>query len=473
MVKPFGADLYRPFPVDALPSPIREYVSEGAASLGCDPAYIALPVITVCAAAIGNSRTIQLKADWSEPCVVWAAIVGESGTLKSPAWGLAVDPLIELEELARAPSPENKSTRVSITPTSRYVCADTTIERLAEILEDNLRGVLLARDELSGWFGSQTRYKGKQGGTDLPNWLEIHRAGRIIVDRKTGDRRSIRVARAAVSVTGGIQPGVLIRAMTPEFLESGFSARLLMAMPPRKPKKWSDSSVSSDVKRRFSGLLTGLVGLDFDAEGRPHPLGLSPAALNTWKAFYNSWAEEQSQVEGELAAAYSKLEGYAARFALLHHVVTHAGRAEDDRVQIEEPSIRAGILLARWFAREFRRIYGLLAESADARRIRRLLEWIHLRGGRSTAKDLQRSNGRRYPTSEAATRDLDVLVQMKYGKWIDREPGEVGGRPTRDFILDPTTDQTDETDEHPGAANNPPQEEPIVSSVSSGNGGAA
>src|SRR5262249_9165001 len=33
------------------------------------------------------------------------------------------------------------------------------------------------------------------------------------------------------------------------------------------------------------------------------------------------------------------------------------------------------------------------------------------------------------------------------GRWVDRAPTARGGRPTRDFVLHPTADETDETDE--------------------------
>jgi hypothetical protein len=77
---------YKSFPVVAFPEPIRAYVSQGALALGCDPAYLALPALAVAASAIGNTRTIRLKRGWEEPAIVWSAIVGDSGTLKSPAY---------------------------------------------------------------------------------------------------------------------------------------------------------------------------------------------------------------------------------------------------------------------------------------------------------------------------------------------------------------------------------------------------
>jgi hypothetical protein len=58
----------------------------------------------------------------------------------------------------------------------RVVTGDVTIEKLAALLEDNPKGLLVSRDELGGWLASFTRYKGGAGGSDLPNWLELSQA---------------------------------------------------------------------------------------------------------------------------------------------------------------------------------------------------------------------------------------------------------------------------------------------------------
>ncbi len=52
---------YQDFPVDALPFPLKEYISQGALALGCDPSYLALPALAVVASCVGNTRTIRLK----------------------------------------------------------------------------------------------------------------------------------------------------------------------------------------------------------------------------------------------------------------------------------------------------------------------------------------------------------------------------------------------------------------------------
>ena len=47
-------------------------------------------LLVAAAAAIGNARRIQLKRGWTEPSIIWACIVAESGQLKSPALDAAL-----------------------------------------------------------------------------------------------------------------------------------------------------------------------------------------------------------------------------------------------------------------------------------------------------------------------------------------------------------------------------------------------
>ena len=76
---------HRQFPLESLPDPVRRFVIEMSTAIGCDPSFIALPMLGCLARAIGNKRVIRLKATWDEPAIVWVAIVGKSGTHKSPA----------------------------------------------------------------------------------------------------------------------------------------------------------------------------------------------------------------------------------------------------------------------------------------------------------------------------------------------------------------------------------------------------
>jgi len=134
-----------------------------------------------------------------------------------------------------------------------------------------------------------------------------------------------------------MMPGALARALTLEYMEVGLGARLLMAMPPKLPKRWSEVEIDLDVQEAYENLLVALRDLQMDkgrdGDREPFPVRMTPEAKAAWVRFYGEWAQAQANVEGELAAAYSKLEGYAARLALLHHVVSHVGRGDDHRFQ--------------------------------------------------------------------------------------------------------------------------------------------
>jgi len=65
--KPNPAADWQPFPVDALPHPLREYVETAAEAIDCDPVFIALPLLSGLASAVGNARVVRLKRKWTEP----------------------------------------------------------------------------------------------------------------------------------------------------------------------------------------------------------------------------------------------------------------------------------------------------------------------------------------------------------------------------------------------------------------------
>jgi hypothetical protein len=70
-----------------------------------------------------------------------------------------------------------------------------------------------------------------------------------------------------------------------------------------------------------------------------------------------------------------------------------------------------------------------------------LLALVRRHGGRINPRQLQRSDGRRDPSTRAAARSLAALVKAGRGVWVRRPTTRKGGRPTRFFSL-PTPDTT-------------------------------
>lgn len=472
-----------PFPVDVLPEPIRGFVTEAAKAIGCDASYIALPLLSGLASAIGNTHRIALKRGWTEPAIVWTAIVGDSGTAKSPALELGLRPIRKRQHDAMKEHAEAmkqhadalamherdaahwKKSKSDTPPPAkpeapiadRCWTDDATTEALAVLLQQNPRGLLMVRDELAGWFNFD-RYAGGKGGGDAAKWLEMFGGRPMVVDRKTGG--TLYVPRAAVSIAGGIQPETLRRALGQEHRDNGLAARLLLTCPPRKPKRWTEADVNADTEAAVALVFDRLFGLtpetDDDGDERPRLVTLADDGKRAWVTFYNEHAGEQVNLSGDEAAAWSKLEGYAARLALVVHLTRWAAGDATlrDPARVDEASIAAGVVLARWFGDEARRVYAILGESDEGRESRRLAEWIERKGGTATVRDLTRGPREYRGDPERAAKALGELVAAGVAVWVHDDHGPKGGRPTDRIRLVSRRGDTGDGDETPVNAGN-------------------
>src|SRR5262249_38478819 len=145
--------------------------------------------------------------------------------------------------------------------------------------------------ELAGWIQGFGQYKGSKGA-DSAHFLTMHGARNLLVDRKTGDQTTIYVPRAALCITGTIQPGILRIALAQEHFQSGLAARLLLAIPPRKAKRWSEAVVDEALESAFADVLDRLYRLSMlvdvaTEEPAPVALNLTADAKAMWIAFYN------------------------------------------------------------------------------------------------------------------------------------------------------------------------------------------
>jgi hypothetical protein len=449
---------YHAFPTNVLPKPVNNLIVVGARSIQCDAAYIALPVLSVLAASIGTTRRLRLKPGWYAPSILWTAIVGESGTAKSPALRLATDPIkrrqgqaidlhaqdtagwrVDHDQWQRAKKAWERGKDSNDPPEEpvepicqRYVVSDTTVEALAPILLGNARGILLVRDELASWLGAFDRYSGGKGA-DAGAWLSLYSADTLIVDRRTAG--TLYVPHAAVSLTGGIQPGTLARALGVEHREDGLAARLLLACPPRQARAWRRGGIDEVVTLAYAEVVGRLHELqhDTDDDGRPcaRTVCLSREAEHVWAHYYDAHNREMADLVGDLAAAWSKLEETAARLALIIHLSRWASGEAINPDVVDEASMQAGAAIAGWAKHEAQRVYSILDETEGDRDQRRLVEWIERHGGAVTAREVYtgcrwlRGSG----TAEAA---LNELAKAGMGTW-ESSPAGQRGQPTRRF----------------------------------------
>ena len=189
------------------------------------------------------------------------------------------------------------------------------------------------------------------------------------------------------------------------------------------------------MKRVFDRLLSLQAEEADGANLKPSEHCFGPEAHKLWRRFYNEFNEEAELQIGDRAAAFSKLEGYTARFALVLHCLRWAcGNKKAPPRRIEVSTLNSAIKLTRWFTREAQRIYDILDEDQSQAEQRRILEFIHQRPQGVTARELARASGR-FSSTEEAERYLNELVRAGRGEWRNVDPGAKGGRPTRRFRL--------------------------------------
>lgn len=207
-----------PFPLEALPPAAAEYAFRLSEN-GMPTAYVGPALLGCLAGAVGGRAKVEVnEGAWSERAALWIALVGESGTLKSPAIRAARAALDDLQQprLERWRQdfeawkllPRGDRERTPKPKLSRLLVGDATIEALARTLADNSGGLILISDELGSLIRGLDQYKSK-GGNDRPHLLSMWSGEPLIIDRVSGDGDPIYVSEPTLSILGGIQPAML------------------------------------------------------------------------------------------------------------------------------------------------------------------------------------------------------------------------------------------------------------------------
>lgn len=364
-------------------------VREGAAAIGCPEDFIGLAALTAMGAAIGNSRVIQPKKDWTEGAALYSAVIGESGDKKTAAVAVATNPTLRLEhrlnkdyeskleahaaeereQQARNRDHRKEGRAEEAMPKSpdaqRVHINDATIEAVIPILKANPRGVLLERDELVGWVKSMDQYKAGGKGGERQIWLSTWSNRPVSVDRKAQEGQPLSVLRPFVGVLGSIQPTVLSELA--EGREDGMLERFLFAYPKPLNALWTEDEISEAAEVGYADLHNRLRNLHLptDELGDPieKPVAFSPEAKQAFIDSYNVHRQEMAAPDfpSYLRSPWSKLEAYLVRLTL---IVAACRFVEDGAPErIEDGDVLRAVALLDYFKNQARRVFGALREA--------------------------------------------------------------------------------------------------------------
>jgi hypothetical protein len=169
-----------------------------------------------------------------------------------------------------------------VAPTVRQLLSnDTTQERLAELMQQNPRGIVLYRDELSGWFASFNQYR---PGADEQFYLQCHAGGAWQQDRKIARSQDRKIARSQdrkigniwiedlyLNIFGGFQHEVVAEVLTRrakpganKSADNGLTARFSLLVWPDQINRleWVDRKLDADTRATVENLFRRLLALD-------------------------------------------------------------------------------------------------------------------------------------------------------------------------------------------------------------------
>jgi putative DNA primase/helicase len=497
--KPLAAGLpdVEPLCEDMVPEPFRAWLCDIAERCQAPLDFAVVGALITAGSVIGRAVAVRpkLRDDWQEVANLWGAVVGRSGIMKSPTLKAAMAPLHRLVAEANAeydrsaneaelqsvvvdarvkaakkaveqavqagedPAPfvselQKAKTEVATPACRRFLTNDPTVEALGILLNQNSRGILVFRDELTGWLRTLDR-DGHEN--DRSFYLEAWDGSRPIYIYDRVGRGTLRIESPCVSILGGIQPGPLAdyikSAVHGGVGDDGLMQRFQLAVFPdvsrdwRNVDRWPDSEArnrSYEIYKKLSdpGLAasTGAFS-DPDEPGSIPFLRLASGA----QARFDLWREPlERQVRSgtEHPAIESHLSKYrklVPALALLFHIISVADSATAGPVS--EAATEMAVRWARYLETHARRIYATVTR---ARYIAAALLAAKLRAGKVetddglfSTRDVYRQGWTGLDDPEVVKEACEELVQAHWLRAVTIPAGERGGRPTVGFRINP------------------------------------
>lgn len=460
-----------PFSPDILPVPLQPWIEDITCRKQCPLEYAAIPAMLMMASLIGKGCHIKplLKDSWRVVPNLWGGVVGDPGTLKTPACQEALFPFnalernafenyqkemkkyneimetyldhkkcldlkknraikkddkMALEDLAeeykalRATEPQAPSLR-------RYKVGDITFEKLQELLSQNPRGVLQYRDELMGLLAS---FEKKGHETDRSFYVEAW-DGNTDYPLERIIRGTVMAKEICLSICGTIQPEKLLGYLQQNInnlANDGFIQRFqLLVYPDKKPWQLKEKSPDLFAQDRILLICQSIASMDFLAygaiqdapryegeESKPY-FRFSPEA----QLFFNDWIQkhQREKLEGNdcgvIVEHLSKYRSLMPALALIDHIINVA----DQKKALGPVSLESAEKAAAWcdfLESHARRIYGMLSgdfkDTGKPQKADELLAWMR-KQSQGHGTPLSRRFMLRY-SKFRTSKELDLLL---------------------------------------------------------------
>jgi len=471
-----------------LPEVLRAWVADAAERMQAPIEFVAATAIVVASSLIGTVIAMRPRAldNWSVIANLWAILIGAPGTKKSPSKDEACRPFASIIEADKSAALADLGSRMfdasvaeaemsalkdqlkSLTKSKkhdevqklkdrfvelqgqlnggqgerRYVTSQCTPEALIKLLNENPRGLLLSRDELSGWFAALDR---PDHAADRKFFLECWN-GYGTYDHDTKSSGHIHCESTCLSIIGCMTPGSLAgymrAAMRGGSGADGLVQRFQLAVfPDRRIRKRVDKRPDQDAYKlalqaftRLAALQPGDVGAQVLDDNKPPFLRFDSAAQVEWDAWEDALNARIDQ--GEYPEAFeshlSKYPSLAASLALIFHLLDQPMGGP-----VTLDALGRALAWAQLLEAHATRIYAA-ATVGDDGTVRTL--WKRITSGRLgasfTVRALKKLDWSGLTTEEAVENALRQLADHGWIRLVD-EHSPSGGRPSRKVLVHP------------------------------------
>jgi Protein of unknown function (DUF3987) len=471
---PLGGELpaVQAFDLALLPESLRPIVEDTAERMQVPADYPAV-IAVLCLAGVTNRRAaIQPKAadtSWIVVPNLWGGIIAPPGLMKSPVISAVTQPLTRIESLWRAEhgsamsdyrqeqeqaelrqaawreqykaaqksgkdAPVRPDDSVAEPVCGRLITQDATSEKLHEIMRDNPAGILVIRDELSGWLATLDK-PGREGerGFFLSAWngdtgYTMDRIG----------RGSIHVDACCVSMLGGIQPArlrsYLADALRDGPLNDGLLQRFQVLVYPDIQQGWRyvDRAPRRETISSAQNMYHRLAHLD---AAQPISFRFDGDAQELFVAWLT---ELEGKLRGDglhpaLASHLAKYRSLMPSLALLFEL------ADDGAGIVSLQHAKQAAAWCDYLESHVRRIYSMIVSperQAAAELGRHLAAGWKSTEGLFTVRDVYRNEWRDLTTPEAVRRVLPILEDAGWLRLVEMQSGKEG-RPSEIYLVNP------------------------------------
>ena len=475
----------KPLIAEMLPLSLRGWLTDIADRMQIPLDFRAAAVVVALGSVIGRGCGIHPKRldDWLVVANLWGMVVGRPSLMKTPAVSEGMSHLSRLEDEARQVYDSEKSAyefnkevakatkvtaqdalkkavksnspdliekarhafeanQVSEPVRRRYQTQDGTTEKIGELLTQNHRGILVNRDELSGFLTTLDK-PGREG--DRAFYLESWNGTRGFSYDRIG-RGTLDIPALSLSIFGAITPGGLssyvYSASQGGTGDDGLLQRFQVMVWPDAPNVWShvDRYPDNGEKRRAWQIFKNLSGEipGTDQTGTIPALHFSPGGQ---EVFDKWWGALEVRLRGDHGLPPS-VESHLAKYrslmpslALIFHLVAVA----DGSVEPGPVSESAAIMASAWceyLESHAKRVYAGVAtpERESARELIKHIRRREVIDGDSVRSIYRGRDWTRLTTPEEVRAELKLLEEYD---WLTVAKIDTGGRPSEVVRLNP------------------------------------